>query len=203
MQSTCEATCSPADGARMTTFRILTVCTGNICRSVVAEQYLKQRMASFHRGDFEVTSAGTGVNPLLVPPPEIVQILERHHLDGVEGRSPRPIDRDVLQSADLVLAATGEHLRQVLTERPALLRRSFTIKEFALGAGHVGTDKGAGDRTPAALVDAVSRLRSRVRLNQDLDLADPFDQDTEAYASMERELLPLLDQIADALASRR
>lgn len=202
MRSACEATCSAPDGARMTTFRILTVCTGNICRSLVAEQYLKKRLASFRRGDFEVTSAGTGVNPLLVPPPEIVQIVERHQLDGVEGRTPRPIDRHVLQSADLVLAATDEHLRHVLTERPALLRRSFTIKEFALGAGHAGIGKGAGDRPPGALVDAVSRLRSRVRLNQDLDLADPFDQDAEAYASMERELLPLLDQIADALAGR-
>ncbi|MEA5453392.1 low molecular weight phosphatase family protein [Sinomonas sp. JGH33] len=186
-------------------FRILVVCTGNICRSVIAEHYLRHRMEALDPGGFEIASAGTGINPFLTPPADIVDLAAAHRLEGIDGRVPRPLEREALRRSDLVLTATHEHIRQVLAEYPAALRRSFTIREFVLGASLADEeeDGAAAQRDPAALVREVGALRSRVRLNQALDIADPFGLGPEAYASMERELVPLLDQIADRLARRR
>ena len=83
------------------TYRILTICTGNICRSPMAEYALREAVDRAGLGDrVEIASAGTSVwevgNPI---DPRAGALLHRH---GIED--------DELRRADLVLALDHDHL---------------------------------------------------------------------------------------------
>ena len=98
-------------------FRILTVCTGNVCRSPLAESFLQAGFDFAAPGSFEVRSAGT--HALVDQPmtPEI-QALATSMGVGPEGFTSRQLVPDMLHSADLVLTLTREHSKLILEENP-------------------------------------------------------------------------------------
>lgn len=161
-------------------FRILTVCTGNICRSPVAERLLQAGL-----GDtVEVGSAG--VRAMVGDPihPEMVALLEQSGVpaDGFAARQVPPAD---VRAADLVLALTRAHRAQLVQEVPAALRRSFTLLEFArivaspdlppVPAGSVGVRL-------RDLVPLAARHRSLAGVADAHDVPDPYGRDSVAYA---------------------
>ncbi|MGB3954073.1 MAG: hypothetical protein WBL05_02105 [Brooklawnia sp.] len=107
-------------------FSILTVCTGNICRSPAVERLLRAGLPA----SVQVTSAGTGA---VVGHPIDDQMARLLRAAGVPdaGFAARQLRPDQVRSADLVLALTTTHRAAVLREVPAALRRSFTLLEFA------------------------------------------------------------------------
>ena len=100
------------------TYRILTVCTGNICRSPMAEYALRTALDQAGLRDrAEVASVGTTGwevgNPI---DPRAGALLRRHGIDADDHRA-RQMDDQELRSADLVLALDHDHvgpLRRVL-----------------------------------------------------------------------------------------
>src|SRR6476469_7218382 len=107
-------------------FAILCVCTGNICRSPVAERLLAARLGP----SVEVSSAGTfGV----VDAPIAKPMARRLRSVGVSADSfaARRLLGSTARSADLILAMTKAHRSEVVELAPAVVRRSFTLLEFA------------------------------------------------------------------------
>lgn len=161
------------------TLRVLTVCTGNICRSPVAERLLQAAL-----GDaVEVTSAGVRglVGDSLHP--EMGAILQRSGIPA-DGFAARQVSSADVRSADLVLALTREHRAQLVQQTPAALRRSFTLLEFAhiiaspdlppVAAGEVGVRL-------RELVPLAARHRSLAGPAEALDVPDPYGRDGAAY----------------------
>ena len=116
------------------TYRILTVCTGNICRSPLAEYALREAVAASDlAGQVEVASAGTtgweGGNPI---DPRAGALLREHGIDPSAHRARR-MDPQELREADLVLALDHDHvgpIRDVLgEERTATTLRM--VRDFA------------------------------------------------------------------------
>ena len=110
--------------------RILTVCTGNICRSPVAERLLQAGLDQVKPGAFRVRSAGTRA---MVGDP--VQPLSAGIISTYggtpEGFAARQLTPAILRDADLVLTMAARHRGEVLQLDPSLLKRTFTIREFA------------------------------------------------------------------------
>ncbi|HVF20954.1 MAG TPA: hypothetical protein VNA14_12040, partial [Mycobacteriales bacterium] len=110
-------------------FDLLTICTGNICRSPMAE-----RIAAAHFGAelsvadaarFRVHSAGThGLEGWEVNPPAAAQ-LEARGVPYADFRARRLIC-DMVTSADLVLGATREHRSAAVSLNPRGSARTFT-----------------------------------------------------------------------------
>ncbi len=171
-------------------FAILVVCTANICRSPLAELLLTDRL---DQRRFEVASAGVrGWRDQ--PMDEAVQHEARRlGLDPSEFRS-RPLLAEHITSADLVLTATKEHRAGVLELAPTALRRTYTLREFAV----LGRRSGIG--APEDVVREVSRNRSFA--GPDIDVPDPYRADV----GMHREVADLIDEataaVVDGLGGR-
>lgn len=88
---------------------VVFVCTGNTCRSPMAE-FLGQRVLG--KG-IEVRSAGVGASPG-TPASNHAQFVVADHGGDLSGHLSRPLDTAILDRADLVLTMTRQHRAAVL-----------------------------------------------------------------------------------------
>ena len=141
------------------------VCTGNICRSPMAEAILRAR-ATDAGIDVSVSSAGLLFEGL---PAErgAIAALERMGIE-VSHHEARIIGPDILGPADLVLGMEHRHVREVVVTEGGDVERTFTLPEFVERAEAAGPrqheDFGpwvaglAAARTPSELMRADPRL---------------------------------------------
>ena len=107
---------------------ILFVCTGNSCRSVMAEYLLKQLMRN--RDDLHISSAGTGVFIRSTASSETLSVLREEGIYDVHHVS-KPMNSICLKQADLIFVMTRVHRQQVLERVPEVEKRVYLLKEFA------------------------------------------------------------------------
>ena len=112
---------------------ILFVCTGNSCRSVMAEYLLKAKLIG--RDDVEVFSAGTSVYFKSLASHETITVLREQGINAA-GHMSRPLGRIMLRKADLIFAMTRSHRMQILDLVPSVEKRVYLLKEFAQSRGH-------------------------------------------------------------------
>ena len=160
-------------------FRILTVCTGNICRSPVAERLLQAGL-----GD-AVAVSSAGVRAVVGAPiqPGMVALLERSRIRAHRFAARQVTPGDV-RAADLVLALTREHRARLVQEAPAALRRSFTLLEFArivTSPDLPPVPAGPVDVRLHALVLLAARHRTPAPLGDSDDVPDPYGHGTVEY----------------------
>lgn len=144
-------------------FQILTVCTGNICRSPLAELLLHTRLADL---DPTVSSAGTrGLNasPMTPEAQRLAAQLGATDTDIAAHRS-RYLTEAHLAAPDLILTMTRDHRRHVAELAPTRLRSTFTVREFARLAEGFSDDavRGAVASVADSDADASTRLRAAV-----------------------------------------
>lgn len=175
------------------TVRIMTVCTGNICRSPYAHLLLSHRLEQARPGAFEVSSVGTGALIGQGVDPGSASILAARGVahDTFEARQ---ITEQLLDGVDVVLPLTIEHRKTVLSYAPRLLKRCYTIKEMArlittADERRPWEERLAGAATPeerwARIPMELARERglSRVAEGQD-DVADPYRLEQSAFDAM-------------------
>lgn len=96
--------------------RILIVCSGNTCRSPMAEVMLREELLRAGVKGVEVASAGlltTGGEPMS---PNSAKVLEANGYDGGEAFRSTSVDRLALDEYDWILCMTRSH-HTVLTHR--------------------------------------------------------------------------------------
>jgi len=182
------------------TYRVLVVCTANVCRSPMAAALLAHH--AFNLGvDIEVRSAGTQSHNLRVDP-AAVAVMNEHGLD-IAQHAPRKMDRAIIdtEGADLVVGMTREHLRTIATTSPGVFQRAFTAKEMVRSLGVMGVDR---QGTLADLLTDLGQGRSARNLMGDNpadDVADPYGQSVAVHRACASELDDLMRAIAAAIAS--
>ncbi|NVN00787.1 low molecular weight phosphatase family protein [Arthrobacter sp. SDTb3-6] len=177
-------------------FRILTVCTGNICRSPMAERLLQHGLNMVTPGAYKVESAGTGA---------LVGSAMEPHIEGyvrvmgasADNFSSRQLTPDILAAQDLVLAMTREHRSRIVEMAPAMLKKTFTLRELARILPQLAAPKALevaerwGQVIPVAL-----RARGMQGPNQqEDDVMDPFRRRDEVYELMRSELTPAVQAL--------
>jgi protein-tyrosine phosphatase len=173
----------------VTGYRILHVCTGNICRSPMAERIMRAELAARFgplADEIEVRGAGTygghagdGMNP------PAARVLTEMGIDP-SGFTSTWLREPLVEWADLVLTASADHRSQVLGLDQRALRRTFVLKELARLTAGVTPDElppgGPAERL-RALVTLAAGLRALHPAHPRTvdDIGDPFGGPIEEF----------------------
>src|SRR2546421_9778528 len=106
---------------------ILFVCTGNICRSPMAEGLFRKAVKG--RKDFRVISAGVGAVEGMPPSEHAVHGLKELGIDISRQRS-RMLTGDVAYEADFLFGMTHSHVDAVTLLYPQAAEKTFLLREF-------------------------------------------------------------------------
>jgi glycine hydroxymethyltransferase len=106
---------------------ILFVCTGNICRSPMAEGIFRHTMKG--RRDFQVMSAGIGAMEGQPPSVHAVQAVRELGIDISKQRS-RMLTSELVHEADYIFGMTHSHVDSVYLLYPEAAEKTFLLREF-------------------------------------------------------------------------
>lgn len=95
-----------------TTYNILFVCTGNTCRSPMAEAIARHEVAKRGWSHVSVASAGIMAGPGAPAAANAVRVAAEHELD-LSGHTSSPLTPELVEWADLVLAMSTGHLSAI------------------------------------------------------------------------------------------
>jgi protein-tyrosine phosphatase len=177
---------------------ILVVCSGNICRSPIAEGLL--RRAIERRDDVDTPVIGSAGTIAMEGAPATREAVTAARQLGVDiGRhAARRLTDPMIAGSDLLICMAAEHREEIEERVPDARDRTFTLKELARLLER--------DPAPADLAGRVSRA-ARARDRGVLDEADRFDQDVvdplgmplETYLAIATELDEWIDRLVRGL----
>ncbi len=166
--------------------KILFICTGNTCRSLMAE-YLLKKMAKDNGLEIEVRSAGISAWVDSQIPALTLVVLKK------EGISPdshvvTPITTTIIEWADLVLTMETPHLNRVIDLVPEAREKVFLLTEYAEAQEHKVTE------AETARFAAFGNKRG---------LPDPFGGSREAYETCLAQIKKCLDRLIKILKDNK
>ena len=139
-------------------FHILFVCSGNSCRSPLAEGLLRVKLPSRLQDEVVVKSAGTlGIDgsPAARYSVELVQEMG----GDIAGHRSQGVTEKLMQETDLILAMAAEHIDYLQEEFPQYRENIFLLKRFGRAAGEANTDDSDDD-----IFDPVGSSKETYRL---------------------------------------
>ena len=186
---------------------ILVVCTGNICRSPLAERLLSARLQAAGIGCDQVSVRSAGTRALVGESMTERAAAELESVGGDPlGFVSQQLTAELVRSADLVVTATLDHRREVVTLYPEALRRSFALLEVARLLD--GADISMFDGLPAERVRGLGAFVARQRQfpvvtnpGED-DVVDPFSRSREAYVATTRQIAPAVQALVRVIAAQ-
>ena len=106
---------------------ILFICTGNVCRSPMAEALF--RRAAGGRGEFRVFSAGLGAVDGQPPTAHSVAAMRELGID-ISGQRSRMLTTDLVRQADYIFGMTHSHVDAITLLYPPAAEKTFLLREF-------------------------------------------------------------------------
>jgi protein-tyrosine phosphatase len=171
---------------------ILVVCTGNICRSPMAEGFLQRLLAERRlRAGIRVSSTGVAALDGSPPMPESVAAAAGRGADIARHVARKVDTREVLRS-DLVLTMTAGHHDRILDLVPEAASRAFTLKELVRlleAMADPSSPPSPGDRLRARVRQAAALRASGFEGNRhDEDITDPIGMPQQTYDAVAWEI---------------
>jgi len=190
-------------------FKIVFVCTGNICRSPMAEQMLIQK-AEKNKLPIKVFSAGVMAMTGDPMTPQSADAMTKRGFTPTKHIS-QDLTPKLLEEADLVLTATLDHRGEIARMLPKASKYSFTIDEFARLTSFLGANpefqeefkknpKETREQYIRRATQEAVLLRGMVPTNLDpKDVIDPYMESSKVYNDVAEHIDNSLEMIVDWL----
>lgn len=110
-------------------YKIMFVCTGNTCRSPMAEGALRILLEKERPGQTEVCSSGTSAAigfPATIYAIEAAKIWDA----DISAHKSQPLSSTLIESADLIFAMTPSHYKEVLRLKKDAASKTYLFKNF-------------------------------------------------------------------------
>ncbi len=172
----------------------LFVCTGNICRSPMAERICRAFAAE--RGvELGASSAGVGALNGQLMHPFAIEVLTENGVEAT-GFESRYLQPRILTPADLVLCMTREHRAACQRMVPVRWKRMFTLVEFVELVSILDGDTQSVE--DGLSIDAIMAARGRVDTNSShLDILDPMGRPKADFERVFGEVAPQIAAVVE------
>ncbi|HHW58110.1 MAG TPA: ribose 5-phosphate isomerase B [Clostridia bacterium] len=145
--------------------KVLFVCTGNTCRSPMAEGLFNAKAKALGK-DFETKSAGVFAPEGFPASDEAIKVLKDDYNIDISSHRSKNLRKHDLEETDLVLTMSTSHKRSILLQYPEYSHKVFTIKEFVGLEGEVEDPYGMPieyyRKTARELEDLISRVIAKI-----------------------------------------
>lgn len=157
---------------------ILFICTGNTCRSAMAEGLFK-KMLKERKGDnreLNIISAGISALPGMSPTSEAIKVMTEQGIDISRHMATR-VQEDLIKKADLILVMSHTHKDYIKTKFTFAQDKIYLLKEFA----------------------RIGEFKSIQRTDKNYEIVDPLGRPIEFYRIIARQLKENLEKILDKI----
>lgn len=149
--------------------KILFVCSGNTCRSVIAEWFFRKILKDKGFDDtVEVSSRGTIGGVYLSVPEEVINIMIDEGIDDFKHIS-KPLDEDILKDSDLILVMEESHKKFIernfsfAKEKTSLLKEYVNDKEGKEIYDPIGCSQEVYNKTANEIKTLVQKLWDKIK----------------------------------------
>ncbi|MCM3338669.1 low molecular weight protein arginine phosphatase [Paenibacillus sp. MER TA 81-3] len=189
--------------------RILFVCTGNTCRSPMAEAMLRH-LAEDRSLDLDVKSAGVAAWDGTPISEHAAEALAEQQITSHRTFRSTALNEEGIQWADIILTLTFGHKQHVLQRFPHAADKTFALKEYVEQDGAVVDER-------EQLLALAAELQLKLALGEEpteeerkqlfelqrrapsMDVADPFGGTLEQYRMTAAEIREALHLLLDKL----
>lgn len=112
--------------------RILFVCTGNTCRSPMAEYMLKNKLEKMGINNVEVQSAGLSAFFPQPPTKNAILVMKEVGID-ISKHISKLISEELVKNSSIILTMEKYHKESIVSIYAGAMDKVFTLKEFVNG----------------------------------------------------------------------
>ena len=157
---------------------ILFVCTGNTCRSAMAQGIFKKMLKEKKEDErkYNILSAGISAISGANASPEAILVMSEQAIDISQHKAAR-LGENLVKKADLILVMSNEHKDYISKKYPFPEKKVFLIKKYAIK-------------------DNIKYIRDNYK---NYDIKDPIGRSIEFYRIVAQELKNNLEKIINKI----